>query len=99
EKRNSDVLVINISGLSAEVSNHRHRRLLRPCRDRPRHRSAEPRNELPPPHWLCLQAARAAAYPGRGCRGTGYVAGLVISINSKREHVGSVYGARGGAQP
>jgi hypothetical protein len=35
---------------AAQKSNHRHRRLLRPRRDRPRdRRAAEQRDELPPP--------------------------------------------------
>jgi hypothetical protein len=50
EKRNGEVLVVIISGLYAEIPNHRHRRLLRPRRERPRRRAPEPRHELPPPH-------------------------------------------------
>jgi hypothetical protein len=32
----------------AKKANHRHRRLLRPCRERPRRRAAEQRDELAP---------------------------------------------------
>jgi hypothetical protein len=34
----------------AEPSDHRHRRLLRLCHDRPRRRARQPPDELPPPH-------------------------------------------------
>ena len=50
EKRNGEVLVCIISGLSAEDANHRHRRLLSPRRKRPRRRAPEPGDERPPPH-------------------------------------------------
>jgi hypothetical protein len=39
-----------ISGLSAEVPDHRHRRLLRARGERPRRCASEPCDELPPPH-------------------------------------------------
>jgi hypothetical protein len=35
---------------AAQKSNHRHRRLLRACRERPRGRAAEKRDELAAPH-------------------------------------------------
>jgi hypothetical protein len=41
--------------------------LLSARRDRPCRRAPEPRDEL------ISEAAIAVAYPGRGCRGTGYV--------------------------
>ena len=46
-QRNGDVLVVIISGLLAEIPDHRHRRLLRPRHKRPRcRRAAEQRDEL-----------------------------------------------------
>ena len=42
--------------LAAEISDHRHRRLLRARRERPRHRAAEKRNELAPLHSITSSA-------------------------------------------
>src|SRR4051812_45167620 len=40
-----------VKRLEVKKPNHRHRRLLRPCRERPRdRRAAEQCDELPPPH-------------------------------------------------
>jgi hypothetical protein len=50
EKWGGEVLVVIISGLSAEVPDHRHPWLLPPRRERPRRRAAKPRDELAPPH-------------------------------------------------
>jgi hypothetical protein len=51
---------------AVEESDHWHRRLLRPRRERPRRRAAKPCDELPPPHQSCLRAAKRSAYPSRG---------------------------------
>src|SRR5262249_19798852 len=50
KKRNGDVLVVIISGLRAEETDHRQRWLLRPPHHRPRRRAPEPGNELPAFH-------------------------------------------------
>ena len=47
-QRNGDVLVVIISGLLAEIPDHRHRRLLRSRHQRPRRRPAKRRDELSP---------------------------------------------------
>jgi hypothetical protein len=39
-----------IMRLAVEEPDHRHRRLLRPCRERPRRRAAEKRDELAAPY-------------------------------------------------
>src|SRR5262245_62600233 len=47
-----------------EKTNHRHRRLLRPCRQRPHYRrAAEERDEMPPPHSI-TSSARASSVCG-----------------------------------
>src|SRR5262249_29824322 len=69
EKRNGGVLVINISGLGAEVANHRNRRLLRPRHHRPRCRTPKPGNELSASHPGIL-SLYAGAYRGGGCKET-----------------------------
>src|SRR5271169_2491454 len=56
EDRNGDVPVVIISGLGAEESDHRRRRLLRPRHHRPRRRAPEPRDELSPFHWITSSA-------------------------------------------
>jgi hypothetical protein len=50
EKRDSEVLVVIISGLGAKIPDHRHPRLLRLRRERPRRRAPEPCDERPPSH-------------------------------------------------
>jgi hypothetical protein len=37
------------------------RRLLRPCRHRPRRRAAKPRDEIPPSHWITSSAVASSA--------------------------------------
>jgi len=56
EERNGEVLVFVINGQSAEIPNHRRRRLLGPRRERPRHRAPEPRDESPALHWIMSSA-------------------------------------------
>src|SRR6266480_5447904 len=46
--------------LKAEKPNHRHHRLLRACRERPRHQAAEQRYELATPHSI-TSSARASS--------------------------------------
>jgi len=46
--------------------------LLRARCQRPHSRTAKPCDEFPPPHRVMPPAASSAAYPGRGCMGTGY---------------------------
>src|SRR5262249_44805395 len=49
---------------AANKTNHRHRRLLRPCRQRPHYRrAAEKRDEMPPPHSI-TSSARASSVGG-----------------------------------
>jgi hypothetical protein len=45
-----DNINVNIFRITAEITDHRHRRLLRPRHQRPRRRASEPRDELPSPH-------------------------------------------------
>src|SRR5262249_2932236 len=50
---------------AAEEPNHRHRRLLRACRERPRRRcAAEERYDLAPPHHSITSSARASSVGG-----------------------------------
>src|SRR5262249_23343328 len=49
--------------LAVEEPNHRHRTLLRACRDRPRRHAAEQRDELAPPHSI-TSSARASTVAG-----------------------------------
>src|SRR5882757_9615335 len=43
-------------GSDAKITDHRYCRLLRARRERPRHRAAKPRDELPSPHWITSSA-------------------------------------------
>src|SRR5262249_42443315 len=56
KKRDSEVLVVIISGLSAEEPDHRHRHLLRPRGHRPRRRASQPCYECPPFHSITSSA-------------------------------------------
>ena len=49
---------------TTHVSNHRHRRLLRACRERPSRRAAEQRDELAPSHHSITSSARASSVGG-----------------------------------
>jgi hypothetical protein len=59
----------DISGLGAEVTNHRHRRLLRPRDERPRRRAPKPHNKLSASHPGIL-FRYAGAYRHGGCEET-----------------------------
>src|SRR5262249_8743842 len=49
---------------ASEEPNHRHRRLLRARRERPRDRAAEQRDELPASHYSITSSARASSVGG-----------------------------------
>jgi hypothetical protein len=67
-----------------KIPNHRHRRSLRPRRERPRRRAAQPRDEFPPSHPRSSQLV-CAAYIGPGCVGTGSsAASLKLAARSLR---------------
>ena len=66
----------------AEETDHRHRRLLRPRRERPRrHRAAEQRNELPPSHHSITSSARASSVGGTSRPSALAVLRLITSSN------------------
>ena len=59
------------SRCGVEIPDHRHRGLLRPPDDWPRHSTPEARDELPPSHPLSPRLIGAGDYRGAGCKGTG----------------------------
>ena len=56
-----DIGRITVRRRRAEKSDHRHRRLLRPCHHRPRSRTAEQRDELAPSHSITSSAVASSA--------------------------------------
>src|SRR5262249_32551742 len=61
-ERSQDIFIVTLTP-RVENSDHRHPRLLRARRNRPRGRAAEQRNEVPPPHSI-TSSARASSIGG-----------------------------------
>src|SRR5262249_27796453 len=67
-------------GGGVDQSDHRHRRLLRTRRERPRRRAAEGRDEVAPPHSI-TSSARASSVGGTSKRSAFAVLRLITSSN------------------
>src|SRR5262249_21437426 len=79
---------------AAEEPNHRHRRLLRTRRDRPRRRAAEQRNELAAPHSI-TSSARASRVGGTSRP----IAFAVLRLITSSYLVGACTGRSAGFSP
>src|SRR5262245_51316858 len=74
---------VGVDFWSPEVdqSDHRHRRLLRPRRQRPRRRAAEQRDDLAPTHHSITSSARASSVGGTSRPSALAVLRLISSSN------------------
>src|SRR5262245_39870537 len=75
-----------------EIPDHRHRRLLRPRRHRPRRRAAEQRDEPAPPHHSITSSARASSVGGTSKPSTLAVCKLITSSKNVGCKTGSSLG-------